>query len=343
VLILCAVGAGAEIALRFWRPEFLRDAPVEALHIYSQAYGWKHRPNWKGQLSDGPPITVNAAGRRGLEAKSHGRPGTTRVLLLGDSIVFGAGVADHQTFAHRLQEDGPGFAVFNLGVSGYGTDQALLRLMREGFELEPDVVVLNLCLANDYLDNALDVYLYDGRTPKPYFVVQDDELRLQDAHMERPWHESAGLFLRDRSYLFGALTKAVGSGITPAAPASDHRPEHWRSRKDRILKQEFPRATDVTLRLIARMAELCRRREVRFLVLAHPDRQSFEGDDTLLLALQHPRLQATEVVDLRAQYRSAGLSYALVGLDKVGHLRPLAHAFVAQVLRVVLETRVASS
>ena len=57
-------------------------------------------------------------------------------------------------------------------MSGYGTDQELLLLEREGFGMDPAVVVLNVCVGNDALDNALPVYLYDGVTPKPYFSLE---------------------------------------------------------------------------------------------------------------------------------------------------------------------------
>ena len=36
----------------------------------------------------------------------------------------------------------------------------------------PEAVVLNVCVGNDALDNALPVYLYDGVTPKPYFTAE---------------------------------------------------------------------------------------------------------------------------------------------------------------------------
>lgn len=342
VLVGTALVAGAEMTLRWSSPAFLRDAPAERLHIYSEAYGWTHRPNWRGRLGDSPPITVNGAGRRGLEARGARRPGATRVLLLGDSIVFGAGVGDDQTFSQVLQEDGSVFETFNLGVSGYGTDQALLQLEREGFDLGPDVVVLNFCVANDYFDNILDTYLYDGRTPKPYFLVEGGELRLHDAHLKRPWLERSGLFLRDASYLFDALSMAAGSGLVMSAPGADRAPEHWQSRANRILLQDFACATQVTLRLIARMNEQCRRHGVRFVVLVHPDRRSFEGEDKLVLPLQDPRLEALEVVDLRRRCQNAGLSWPLVALDEVGHLNPRGHAFVAGVLRAALEARTAA-
>lgn len=313
----------------------MRDAPAGRLHVSSERYGWTNRANWTGQLGSGPPIAVNVAGRRGPETWSGHRP-SVRVLLLGDSIAFGVGVADDETFGQLLQRHVPGFEVLNFGVSGYGTDQALLQLEDVGLSLRPDVVVLNFCVANDYVDNVLPTSLYDGRAPKPYFELEDGALRLRDAHLQRLWLERAGILLRDRSYLFDASSLITSSWRETPAPWSDQVPEHWESRKNRILSRDFARAKDVTGELISRMDELCRRRGIRFLVLVHPDRRALKGDDTLLLPFQEPRFDGMEIVDLQDRYARAGLHYKLVTLDKIGHLSPMGHAIVARILREAL-------
>jgi hypothetical protein len=69
-----------------------------------------------------------------------------RVLMLGDSITFGSGVRDEETFCALMAQR---YDVVNLGVEGYGTDQELLKLEREGLAYHPDVVVLNFTVAND--------------------------------------------------------------------------------------------------------------------------------------------------------------------------------------------------
>ena len=256
-----------------------------------------------------------------------------RVLLLGDSIAFGVGVADHETFGQVLQRHVPGLEVLNFGVSGYGTDQALLQLEDVGLDLRPDVVVLNFCVANDYFDNVLHTSFYDGRAPKPYFELDDGALRLRDAHVKGPWLERAGILLRDHSFLFDAFTLVTSSWRETPAARSDQVPEHWESRKNRILTHDFARAKDVTGELISRMDELCRRHGIRFLVLVHPDRRALKGDDKFLFPFQASRFDGMEIVDLRDRYARVGLHYKLVTLDKIGHLSPMGHAIVARILR----------
>ena len=172
--VLLAAGA-AELALRVARPAFLRHSRVEHPHVYSEVYGWALRPRSRYVGRDGETITVNAGGYRGLLHSDLPAPGATRVVMLGDSITFGTGVGDQETFSHLLDAL-PGLEVLNLGVDGYGTDQELIRLEREGLARHPHVVILNFCVRNDYFDNALPVALYDGRSPKPYFTLSGSGL-----------------------------------------------------------------------------------------------------------------------------------------------------------------------
>jgi len=326
--------AGAELLLRWTRPSFLQGAPAGEPHVFSAVYGWALRPTYQGRWGNGKPFSVNGAAYRGRELVGPPPPGTTRIVMLGDSVAFGAGVTDGETFSQLLQEMQPGIEVANLGVSGYGTDQALLRLEHEGFALEPQVVVLHFCLANDFLDNMLDSYLYDGRTPKPYFVLEGGKLTPHSENLKRSWNERTGLWLRERSYLFNALSRLGQPALADAASLEGSAPEHWVSRKNKVLAN-FDEAAALTLELVRRMADVCRERGIRFLVLLHPDRTIFAGDRTLPGPFEagRPELEGLRVVDLHRAYDSAGLSYDMVAIDKVGHLSPRGNEFVAEVIR----------
>ena len=71
------------------------------------------------------------------------------------------------------------------------------------------------------------------------------------------------------------------------------------------------------------------------MVLVHPDRASFLDERPLAAPFEgtRPELAGIHVVDLRRRYLAAGLGFDAVALDKVGHLSPQGHAFVAEVLR----------
>jgi lysophospholipase L1-like esterase len=97
-------------------------------------------------------VTTNALGMRGPERAHAKPPGVFRVLVLGDSIAFGFGVADDETFPAQLEaalgSSGTGIQVLNAGVPGWSADQHYLRLATSGFALDPDLVLV-LVIDND--------------------------------------------------------------------------------------------------------------------------------------------------------------------------------------------------
>ena len=175
-----AIGFGiAEVLLRiFWDPgsyqPVIRADPV---------LGWALAPGTSLHSVDTDRhldyhIQVNALGMRDPERARTKPPGVHRVLLLGDSMVFGTGVEVGARCGDVLQQQlGPDVEVLNAACGGWGTDQEFLYLCREGLALQPDVVVLALCLSNDVANNLLDHELY-GTAPKPRFTLRGPELVL---------------------------------------------------------------------------------------------------------------------------------------------------------------------
>jgi lysophospholipase L1-like esterase len=331
-LLFCVALLGAaEVFLRLFRPRGLEQAPALQPYVYSPSYGWTLRPGWKGRTRDGRTVAINARGFRGPLPEA--APETARrVLLLGDSITFGTGVDDHETFAAQLAAQAPGTLPLNLGVSGYGTDQELLWLEREGLDLHPAAVVLNVCVGNDILDNALPVYLYDGVTPKPYFTAEGDGLRLHDGHVRLRGPALLARRLADRSLVFDALLLLSRGQVR--SPLDHDDGEHWGPRAREVL-EEWPQAVALTRRLLRRMSEICSTRAVPFLVLLHPNRRAFEGDDGAVDAFRLPAREGSappRVLDLRSVYAEDGLGWADFALDKLGHLSPRGHALVARAL-----------
>ena len=92
-------------------------------------------------------VHVNSLGLRGPELAPKA-PGERRVLVLGDSLTYGQGVADDQTLPRHLEEvlaeldDGVRWTVVNGGLRAYDTEQELGLFEELGGRIEPDVVVL---------------------------------------------------------------------------------------------------------------------------------------------------------------------------------------------------------
>ena len=100
---------------------------------------------------------INDSGFRDDRNHDHLKPaGVRRVLVLGDSHAAGFEVHREEMFTALLQDklDGTGerWEVINTGVSGFGTAEQLVYLENEGFNYDPDIVVLAL-FRNDFSDS----------------------------------------------------------------------------------------------------------------------------------------------------------------------------------------------
>lgn len=88
-------------------------------------------------------VAVNSLGLRGPEPRTP--RAARRVLLLGDSLVYGQGVADSETLPALLEQQLSAhgdYEVLNAGLRAYATHQELAWLDEIGPLLRPDVVVL---------------------------------------------------------------------------------------------------------------------------------------------------------------------------------------------------------
>jgi len=101
--------------------------------------------------------TINSLGFRVPEVALPRAPGAFRILCLGDSYTFGAGVQDDQTWPWRLQEQvgrevrGTSIEVINGGVAGFTILDERLLLEEKISSIEPTGVILEFT-GNDISD-----------------------------------------------------------------------------------------------------------------------------------------------------------------------------------------------
>jgi hypothetical protein len=140
--------------------------------------GWTNAP--RGSFLH---FTSSEQGLRGTRVyAAEPAPGMLRVAAFGDSFVHGDEVADRDVWTARIEASRPDVEVLNFGVSGYGTDQALLRFRRDGSRFHPHVVLVGF-IADDLFRNAnvFRPFLAPGtghQMTKPRFRLEDGELRL---------------------------------------------------------------------------------------------------------------------------------------------------------------------
>lgn len=108
-------------------------------------------------------IETNHAGFR--DGDSHPYFGG-RVAVIGDSFVFGSGVARGDIFTARLSRADPQFNVWNFGVPGSGPFNVLYLWRDYARPLRPQVVVVAIYAGNDASDA-----LRESREARPRFVI----------------------------------------------------------------------------------------------------------------------------------------------------------------------------
>jgi hypothetical protein len=148
----------------------------------------------------GVEIRTNALGlrERPIGPKQPGRP---RILMLGDSVLFGWGVRVEDTCSRQLEDllrtrDGIDTETINSGVVGYNSYQEMMYLETRGDLIKPDAVVLL------YVDNDIDPI-----DPKlPHMGVRPDPLKNPGAAFE--YYASASRFYFMLRHIIPALLNA---------------------------------------------------------------------------------------------------------------------------------------
>jgi lysophospholipase L1-like esterase len=130
-------------------------------------YGWRFVGGRRWTWQRGTTVDINSLGFRDREYGPKA-PNEIRVLSLGDSFGFGAGVELDETYAKVLERRLGGrfpavpVSVINAGVSGYGQRQELLTFADQRSRLDPDLVIATFVAGNDVENNAvLDAQLRD--------------------------------------------------------------------------------------------------------------------------------------------------------------------------------------
>jgi lysophospholipase L1-like esterase len=111
----------------------------------NRAMGHEHVPNSRAWLM-GTDVTINSRGLRNPEVAAAREPGVRRIVVLGDSLTFGWGVSEAETYPRTLErllnQSGRRYDVINAGVGNYNTAQEVAWFRERGLVYEPDEVVL---------------------------------------------------------------------------------------------------------------------------------------------------------------------------------------------------------
>ena len=175
-------------------------------------YGLKPRARAVDTTQRSVVYSVNEDGYRGPRVPIERSAGVLRVLVLGDSVAFGYGVAEEKSFP-RLLEQRLGrqvpTEVVNLGVSGYNAFNQAALFEGRGARYRPDLVLVAFCV-NDLNDPTVH---FDAQTRLRLGAIPDE------AFPDPAWRQryaSAGTGLLDevcRSSLLCGRVKQAGRAL----------------------------------------------------------------------------------------------------------------------------------
>ena len=218
--LLISLGA-TETGLRLFKEDSLKIRKDERnlTYRYDENLGWFPIENSKKSFKGSRYITVEH-NSRGFRDSEHIIDSGPSIMFLGDSLLWGYDVEKPERFTEKLHEKLPEWSIYNLGVSGYGTDQEYLLLRQQFGYYKPSIVFLVFCTDNDQIGNTRNE-IYRGYY-KPYFTADGDSLTLKGV----PVPKSKNYFYvrhdtLSKSYLFRLIVKVYFKVTAPPRVSPD--------------------------------------------------------------------------------------------------------------------------
>ncbi len=185
ILIFSSMEGFASFMLFFSK---LRNAQIvaERLHTeYDPLLGWINKRNIYIQDMYGPNMYLSTNSQRfrnNYDFDINIPDGKRRWICSGDSFTLGYGVDNDHTWCSLLSSIVPDTETVNMGQGGYGLDQAYLWYMRDGVQLQHDVVIFAFISEDIYrmAVNRLENY------PKPRLYVQNGQIIKQNVPVPQP-------------------------------------------------------------------------------------------------------------------------------------------------------------
>lgn len=274
-----------EICVRIFMPqnsEFYDSSKIIRLSSTAPRYP-ENIPNGRNNSYVGVPVSINSLGLRGPEVSVPKPSHTVRIIGVGDSITFGYGIAQEDTFLNVLQtklnQPANGdlrYEVLNAGVEGTGLDYYYHFLSVDAPKLQPDVVLVNLCLN--------DIAIYSNRGGKSERAVGNPADRLVRGTSDVLLKHSQlyiALYMRLKSLLYGVgvldINKIQGYNFLPLESSSPRKEKAWES----------------SFQMLSKIADLARRDGYRLVIVVFPMEMQLSPDALGLYRDQfHVRLGA---------------------------------------------------
>jgi len=153
-------------------------------HVFPGLLEIDHNLGWRLQAGESAlhhstyfavTYSINARGYRD-KAREPSKPvDVYRILLYGDSQVFGWGIPADQRFSNVIENQLPSLEIWNLAVVGYGLDQEILAYEENGQSFQADEVIF--FASKPILSRTHHDYIYKKYKPK-FVMEQNGNLRV---------------------------------------------------------------------------------------------------------------------------------------------------------------------
>ena len=161
---LVAGGVLTEAALRIggYSPMYVN--PLNAFHEGHPLTGYWGRPNFTGRFRRSEFDVIVAHDENGFRKQEYQQPEQKaghKVMVFGDSFVWGWGVGQGRVFTDRMSQLMTDYRVMNFGLSASGTVQQFAIFEASGKEqMRPGDTVVLMFYANDFTDNVSPGFLH---------------------------------------------------------------------------------------------------------------------------------------------------------------------------------------
>lgn len=221
MVLLCVTAvltlAAVEIVLRFNAHRILPGGEwVSTQSIFriddALGMGIALRPGATRLLVSGGAYTardrINSLGTRGPLPPVKPEAGRRRILVLGDSFVYGQGVPVDDALPSVLQEKLQGPEVINAGIPGYTLGQEYVFYREVLRDLDPDLVLVGFFMNDLDETRTLDVRRTPRGVPLVYSLQADAPLR-KERRSPSGIRSRLSTWLRSRSLLYTIARKRL--------------------------------------------------------------------------------------------------------------------------------------
>ncbi|MDD5650161.1 MAG: hypothetical protein PHF86_07075 [Candidatus Nanoarchaeia archaeon] len=248
-----------------------RDNEFDTFIQYSPLYGWENKANISTSFKIPDTISnvsINSMGFRDYEHNITKEKGKYRIIFVGDSINFGYGVNNDETYSKLLETYNKKIETINMAVSGYGTDQEYLTIMNKGLKMNPDMVILTYTTSIDLGENNNKV-IY-GKN-KPLYEIINGSLILTNVPVPE---SNITTKVEETSFIKSLLIyKNFRDKVISMPLIRDFLIDYLHIGRYYDFKERY----NLTFKLLSTINQELEAKNIKFLVIIFPDKSQVSG------------------------------------------------------------------